>query len=86
MNKEGTLLITGSVELTIFLYCLRQNKGVVTLVPIGFIPVPSQITCFLWHPNEVKMSLCVLLLVFNFCFYAGEYFVRWYFVWRNITV
>lgn len=55
INPDQTLLVSGSEDKTIFMFCIRYVHEVFTLVPIGFIPVPSRVTCLTWNPKEVDV-------------------------------
>lgn len=53
INDEKTVLISGSMDHTIFIFKIQKELPNITLVPVGFIPTPSSVTTFSWKPKSV---------------------------------
>jgi WD40 repeat protein len=53
MNDEGTVLVTGSEDCTVFAYQIAQDSKYISLVPIGFVTVPNMVTFLSWKPHAV---------------------------------
>ncbi len=53
INNGKTILISGSVDRTIFIFRIQRDLPNITLEPIGFIPTPSTVTAFNWKPQSV---------------------------------
>lgn len=53
INNRGTILVTGSEDSTVFVYQIAQSAKYISLVPIGFVAVPSAVTFLNWKPYTV---------------------------------
>lgn len=53
INNKGTILLTGSEDSTVFVYQIAQSAKYISLVPIGFVIVPSAVTFLNWKPDTV---------------------------------
>jgi WD40 repeat protein len=53
INNKGTILVTGSEDSTVFVYQISQCTKYISLVPIGFVIVPSTVTFLTWKPYTV---------------------------------
>lgn len=52
INRKGSILVSAAEDSTIFIHQLVTNQSLITLQPIGFVIVPSPVTCFNWHPSK----------------------------------
>lgn len=52
INPKGSIFVSASEDSTIFVHQLVKNDGLISLLPIGFIKVPSPVTCITWNPNK----------------------------------
>ncbi|XP_015588735.2 uncharacterized protein LOC107264707 [Cephus cinctus] len=52
LNNTHSLLVTGSEDDTIFVFFVNTTATYPILVPIGFVKVPSPVTCMTWKPNH----------------------------------
>lgn len=52
VNPKGSIFVSASEDSTIFIHQLVKDSPVVTLHPIGFIIVPSPVTCINWNPSK----------------------------------
>ncbi|XP_076666446.1 cilia- and flagella-associated protein 44 isoform X2 [Andrena cerasifolii] len=52
LNVPSRLLITGSKDGTIFAFHVHSTNTYPNIVPIGFVRVPSPVTCMTWNPEE----------------------------------
>ncbi|KAK0161075.1 hypothetical protein PV327_009592 [Microctonus hyperodae] len=51
VNSLHNLLVTGSEDSTIFIFCIKVTEKYPLLIPIGFINTPSVVTCMTWKPQ-----------------------------------
>ncbi|XP_053983869.1 cilia- and flagella-associated protein 44 [Hylaeus volcanicus] len=51
-NVSCSLLVTGSKDATIFTFSIHSTNTYPKIVPIGYVKVPSSVTCMTWHPQE----------------------------------
>lgn len=54
INNEKTLLISGSMDHTIFVFKIQKDLPNITVEPIGYIPTPSSVTAVSWKSQSVK--------------------------------
>ncbi|KAK2582044.1 hypothetical protein KPH14_002749 [Odynerus spinipes] len=52
VNPSCSLLVTGSDDSTIFVFNICTTTMYPTLVPIGYIKMPSGISCMTWKPED----------------------------------
>ncbi|KAF7998128.1 hypothetical protein HCN44_009526 [Aphidius gifuensis] len=52
LNKLENILVTGSQDSTIFIFQIKISDEFPELIPIGFIKLPSGISCITWHPKK----------------------------------
>ncbi|XP_072743964.1 cilia- and flagella-associated protein 44 [Anoplolepis gracilipes] len=52
LNPSCSLLVTGSEDSTVFSFVILVTRIFPIIVPIGFIKVPSGVTCFAWKPHR----------------------------------
>ncbi|KAI4496377.1 hypothetical protein M0804_000187 [Polistes exclamans] len=57
VNPSCSLLVTGSDDSTIFVFNISTTVTYPTLQPIGYINMPSEITCMTWRPKHESMLL-----------------------------
>ncbi|XP_047346739.1 cilia- and flagella-associated protein 44 isoform X3 [Vespa velutina] len=57
MNPSYSLLVTGSDDSTIFVFNICTTSTYPTLQPIGYIKMPSGITCMMWKPEHESTLL-----------------------------
>jgi WD40 repeat protein len=55
MNDEGSVLVTGSEDCTVFVYQIAQSSKYISLLAIGFVTMPSVVTFFSWKPHSVSI-------------------------------
>lgn len=69
INNGKSLLISGSVDRTIFIFRILKELPNITLEPIGFISTPSSVTAFNWKPQSVisNMKYCRWVKVCRDC-------------------
>lgn len=48
------MLVTGSDDATIFIFNIHTINNYPTIIPIGYVKLPSSITCMAWNPQEVS--------------------------------
>lgn len=58
INERETILVSGSMERTIFIHQIMPQEPYVKFVPIGFVETPSAPTAFNWKPNMVNYRIC----------------------------
>lgn len=58
VNPKGSLLVSGSEDGTLFVHQILKTSQLLNLSPIGFICVPSPVTCINWNPS--KLSTVIL--------------------------
>ncbi|XP_076637400.1 cilia- and flagella-associated protein 44 isoform X1 [Colletes latitarsis] len=51
-NISCSLLITGSEDATIFTFHIQSTNTYPKIIPIGYVKVPSSVTCMTWNPQE----------------------------------
>lgn len=59
LNTSCSLLVTGGSDATIFAFSIQSTKTYPKILPIGYVKVPSPVTCMTWNPQEV--STCVII-------------------------
>ncbi|KAF3430089.1 hypothetical protein E2986_07212 [Frieseomelitta varia] len=52
LNAACSLLVTGSDDATIFVFNIHTINNYPTIIPIGYVKIPSSITCMAWNPEE----------------------------------
>lgn len=52
VNPKGSILVSASEDSTIFIHQLVNNPPLISLQPIGFISIPSPVTCITWNPSK----------------------------------
>ncbi|XP_017757877.1 PREDICTED: uncharacterized protein LOC108549132 [Eufriesea mexicana] len=52
LNTSCSLLVTGSDDATIFLFNIHIINNYPKIVPIGYVKLPSSVTCIAWNPQE----------------------------------
>lgn len=52
INQKGSILISAAEDSTIFIHQLGKINSLIQVNPIGFIKVPSPVTCISWDPNR----------------------------------
>ncbi|XP_008204820.1 cilia- and flagella-associated protein 44 isoform X2 [Nasonia vitripennis] len=57
MNSLNSLLVTGSEDLTLFVFHIQVQESYPELVPIGYVEVPSCVTFITWKPNFISTIL-----------------------------
>ncbi|KAI4492234.1 hypothetical protein M0802_009924 [Mischocyttarus mexicanus] len=57
VNSSCSLLVTGSDDSTIFVFNISTTVTYPTLQPIGYINMPSEITCMTWKPKHESILL-----------------------------
>lgn len=58
LSPDGALLVTGSIDMTIFVFQVQPQKDTFTkLVPIGLVRVPEVVSCLHWHPHRANTIL-----------------------------
>ncbi|KAH8333140.1 hypothetical protein KR074_006765, partial [Drosophila pseudoananassae] len=58
VNPAGTLLLTGSVDMSIFIYLLGKDEHeMVDMHPLGFIQFKAVPNCFCWHEEVPTIVL-----------------------------
>lgn len=50
VNPRGTIFVSASEDSTIFIHQLVKGQPLISIQPIGFIKVPSPVTCISWNP------------------------------------
>lgn len=55
-----SLLVTGSADSTIFTFSVHSTDTYPTIVPIGYVKVPSAVTCMTWNPQEVNATIIMI--------------------------
>lgn len=50
INPKGTIFVSASEDSTIFIHQLVKESVTLSLKPIGFVCVPSPVTCINWNP------------------------------------
>jgi cilia- and flagella-associated protein 44 len=63
VNPKGSIFVSASEDSTIFVHQLVKDTPLVTLQPIGFIKVPSPVSCINWNPT--KWSTVILGCAFG---------------------
>ncbi|XP_076177015.1 cilia- and flagella-associated protein 44 isoform X2 [Ptiloglossa arizonensis] len=58
INVSCSLLVTGSEDATIFTFSIHSTNTYPELIPIGYIKIPSSVTCMTWNPKE-KATLLI---------------------------
>lgn len=60
LNPRGNILVTGSEDMTIFVFQIQQEKfRYMKLFPIGLVRVPDIVTCLCWQkkqPNTIMVG------------------------------
>ncbi|KAH8249465.1 hypothetical protein KR032_009855 [Drosophila birchii] len=58
VNRTSTLLLTGSVDKSIFIYTLGRGENLlVDIQPLGFVQFKAIPNCFYWHETEPTVVL-----------------------------
>lgn len=58
VNRTSSLLLTGSVDMSIFIYQLsRDSRQLVDMHPLGFVQFAAIPNCFYWHETEPTVVL-----------------------------
>ncbi|XP_015185345.1 PREDICTED: cilia- and flagella-associated protein 44 [Polistes dominula] len=57
INPSCSILVTGSDDSTIFVFNISTTVTYPTLQPIGYINIPSEITCMTWKPKNESTLL-----------------------------
>lgn len=52
INPKGSIFVSASEDSTIFIHQLVKNSPLISLLPIGFIVIPSPATCISWNPSK----------------------------------
>nr|XP_012143308.1 PREDICTED: cilia- and flagella-associated protein 44 isoform X1 [Megachile rotundata] len=52
LNTTCSVLVTGSSDATIFAFCIRSTDTYPKIEPIGYVKVPSPVTCMTWNLQE----------------------------------
>ncbi|KAK1137227.1 hypothetical protein K0M31_001748 [Melipona bicolor] len=52
LNEACSLLVTGSDDATIFVFNIHTINNYPTIIPIGYVKLPTSITCMAWNPQE----------------------------------
>ncbi|XP_029043385.1 cilia- and flagella-associated protein 44 isoform X1 [Osmia bicornis bicornis] len=52
LNTSCSLLVTGGNDATIFAFSIQSTKIYPKILPIGYVKVPSPVTCMTWNPQE----------------------------------
>lgn len=52
INPKGSIFVSASEDSTIFIHQLVKDQELISLLPIGFIKVPSPVTCISWNPSK----------------------------------
>ncbi|XP_067210276.1 cilia- and flagella-associated protein 44 isoform X2 [Linepithema humile] len=52
LNPSYSLLITGGEDSTVFSFTIVVTNGYPVIMPVGFIKVPSEVTCLTWKPQR----------------------------------
>lgn len=52
VNPKGSIFVSASEDSTIFIHHLVKDSQLISLQPIGFINVPSPVTCINWNPTK----------------------------------
>ncbi|XP_076234530.1 cilia- and flagella-associated protein 44 isoform X2 [Calliopsis andreniformis] len=52
LNVSHRLLVTGSNDATIFTFHIESSDTYPKIIPIGYVKVPSSVTCMTWNPQE----------------------------------
>lgn len=55
INNRETVLVSGSEDKTIFVNQIVKGRPFVKIVPIGFIVMPSAVSCLTWKPHMVRI-------------------------------
>lgn len=50
VNPKGNIFLSASDDSSIFIHQLSQEEEFVKLIPIGYIMIPSIVTCISWNP------------------------------------
>lgn len=61
-----SLLVTGSEDSTAFSFTITVTNTYPVITPIGFIKVPSGVTCLAWKPQ------CVNNMLYNYFSFIGD--------------
>lgn len=56
-----SLLVTGSEDSTVFSFTITTTNTYPVITPIGFIKVPSGVTCLTWKPQCVN-NMCYIII------------------------
>lgn len=56
INDRNTVLVTASMDKTLFIHQICVQEPFVVFKPIGFIEIPSPATALNWKPNMVKIN------------------------------
>ncbi|XP_062127425.1 cilia- and flagella-associated protein 44 [Drosophila sulfurigaster albostrigata] len=59
INRSSSLLLTGSADKSMFIYCLSNNasNSLVKLQPLGFVEFKAVPNCFYWHEEQDSVVL-----------------------------
>ena len=52
INPKRSILVSASEDSTIFIHQLMKSSPIISLQPIGFILMPSPVTCISWNPSK----------------------------------
>lgn len=52
INPKGTICVSAAEDLTIFIHQLVKDSPLISLTPIGFVYMPSAVTCINWNPAK----------------------------------
>lgn len=52
INPKGSIFVSASEDSTIFIHQLVKDSPIISLQPIGFIYVPSPVSCINWNPSK----------------------------------
>ncbi|XP_029161342.1 cilia- and flagella-associated protein 44 isoform X2 [Nylanderia fulva] len=52
LNPSCSLLVTGGEDSTVFSFTITATNTYPVITPIGFIKVPSEVTCLVWKPQS----------------------------------
>lgn len=52
INPKGSIFVSASEDSTIFIHQLLMKDDLINLQPIGFVKVPSFVTCISWDPDK----------------------------------
>lgn len=54
INPRNTILVTASMDKTLFIHQIARDEDFVVVKPIGFVEIPSPATALNWKPNMVS--------------------------------